>query len=284
MADATKPGRFSVTFFATQSKFAEIMCESNSPYAVKSDLATIQPLEKDRFCRQNVGYSVGTPGLPAVFISPLQGSRDRHPIMEASVMHEFGHSFGLGDTYNALGVTYSGNMPDNLMKYSGGVELYPDDKAGLETAIAYSTRKGISCKGKQLEGTAGYLFCVPSKEFIETLRNTHAKVEELNPNRTTQAVASPSPSSPTSVPQIIGDNTIPTAIPTTGPSAVSQNETSYKAKIKFNQKTWLKSDPKAKPGKMLWFFYQKLLEVDAFDSTVRRDILAYMELCAYIIF
>jgi len=57
-----------------------------------------------------------------------------------------------------------------------------------------------------------------------------------------------------------------------------------KAYLKAKKSELRKSDPKAKPGKMLWFFYQKLLEVDAFDSTVRRDILAYMELCAYIIF
>jgi hypothetical protein len=37
-------------------------------------------------------------------------------------------------------------------------------------------------------------------------------------------------------------------------------------------------------GKILWFFYQKLLEVGAFDCETRRDILQYMELCAYIIF
>jgi len=57
-----------------------------------------------------------------------------------------------------------------------------------------------------------------------------------------------------------------------------------KAYLKAKKSELRKSDPKAKPGKILWFFYQKLLEVGAFDSYTRRDILAYMELCAYIIF
>ena len=57
-----------------------------------------------------------------------------------------------------------------------------------------------------------------------------------------------------------------------------------KAYLKVKKNELRKADPKSKPGKMLWFFYQKLLEVGAFDSYTRRDILAYMELCAYIIF
>jgi hypothetical protein len=57
-----------------------------------------------------------------------------------------------------------------------------------------------------------------------------------------------------------------------------------KAYLKVKKSELRKADPKAKPGKILWFLYQKLLEVDAFDSIIRRDILAYMELCAYIIF
>jgi hypothetical protein len=57
-----------------------------------------------------------------------------------------------------------------------------------------------------------------------------------------------------------------------------------KAYLKAKKAELRKADPKSKPGNMLWFFYQKLLEVGAFDSYTRRDILAYMELCAYIIF
>jgi hypothetical protein len=36
-------------------------------------------------------------------------------------------------------------------------------------------------------------------------------------------------------------------------------------------------------GKMLWFFYHKLLEVGAFNDIIRRDIMAYMDICEYII-
>jgi hypothetical protein len=57
-----------------------------------------------------------------------------------------------------------------------------------------------------------------------------------------------------------------------------------KAYLKAKKSELRKGDPNSKPGRMLWFFYQKLLEVGAFDSYTRRDILAYMELIAYIIF
>jgi hypothetical protein len=36
-------------------------------------------------------------------------------------------------------------------------------------------------------------------------------------------------------------------------------------------------------GKILWFFYQKLLEVGAFTAEVRTEIRGYMDLCEYII-
>jgi len=42
-------------------------------------------------------------------------------------------------------------------------------------------------------------------------------------------------------------------------------------------------DTKINCSKLLWFFYQKLLELDAFTIETRRDILAYMDMCEYII-
>lgn len=64
------------------------------------------------------------------------------------------------------------------------------------------------------------------------------------------------------------------------------NETliEFKNFLKAKKSELRKADPSSKPGKMLWFFYQKLLEFGAFDVETRREILNYMELCAYIIF
>lgn len=36
-------------------------------------------------------------------------------------------------------------------------------------------------------------------------------------------------------------------------------------------------------AKILWFFYQKLLELGAFDITIRGEIRAYLDLCQYIL-
>jgi hypothetical protein len=36
-------------------------------------------------------------------------------------------------------------------------------------------------------------------------------------------------------------------------------------------------------SKILWFFYQKLLELGAFDITIRSEIRAYLDLCQYIL-
>ena len=36
-------------------------------------------------------------------------------------------------------------------------------------------------------------------------------------------------------------------------------------------------------AKIVWFFYHKLLENDAFDYQTRQDIISYMDICQYII-
>jgi len=36
-------------------------------------------------------------------------------------------------------------------------------------------------------------------------------------------------------------------------------------------------------AKVLWFFYQKLLEIGAFDRTIRAEIRSYLDLCQYIL-
>ena len=44
------------------------------------------------------------------------------------------------------------------------------------------------------------------------------------------------------------------------------------------------TDPKLlNCGKLLWFFYQKILEVGAFTPEIRNEIRGYMDLCEYII-
>jgi len=58
----------------------------------------------------------------------------------------------------------------------------------------------------------------------------------------------------------------------------------FKLYLKAKKAEIRKADPKTTCGKILWFFYQKLLEVGAFSMETRRDILNYMELCAYILF
>jgi hypothetical protein len=58
----------------------------------------------------------------------------------------------------------------------------------------------------------------------------------------------------------------------------------FKNYLKAKKSELRKGDPKTACGKIIWFFYQKLLDVGAFSFETRRDILAYMELCAYIIF
>jgi hypothetical protein len=36
-------------------------------------------------------------------------------------------------------------------------------------------------------------------------------------------------------------------------------------------------------ARILWFFYQKLLEIGAFDRTIRAEIRSYLDLCQYIL-
>jgi hypothetical protein len=54
----------------------------------------------------------------------------------------------------------------------------------------------------------------------------------------------------------------------------------FKAYIKAQKQQLKKCDVKGTNcGKMLWFFYHKLLEHNVFTVEVRRDILAYMDMC-----
>jgi hypothetical protein len=57
----------------------------------------------------------------------------------------------------------------------------------------------------------------------------------------------------------------------------------FKAYIKAKKAELKLCDTKSNCGKMLWFFYQKLLEFDVFTVETRRDILSYMDICEYII-
>ena len=45
----------------------------------------------------------------------------------------------------------------------------------------------------------------------------------------------------------------------------------------------LKREATVHYGKILWFFYQKLLEVGAFDLAIRAEIRSYLDLCEYIV-
>lgn len=45
----------------------------------------------------------------------------------------------------------------------------------------------------------------------------------------------------------------------------------------------LKEELNVKHSKIIWFFYQKLLEVSAFDNQIRMEIRGYLDLCQYIL-
>jgi len=54
----------------------------------------------------------------------------------------------------------------------------------------------------------------------------------------------------------------------------------FKGYIKAQRQQLKKCDVKGTNcGKILWFFYHKLLEYDVFTMEQRRDILAYMDMC-----
>ena len=57
----------------------------------------------------------------------------------------------------------------------------------------------------------------------------------------------------------------------------------FKWYLKAKKAELKRCDTGSNCGKMLWFFYQKLLEHNAFDVETRRDIMCYMEICEYII-
>lgn len=57
----------------------------------------------------------------------------------------------------------------------------------------------------------------------------------------------------------------------------------FKGFLKAKRAELKKCDVKTNCGRIMWFIYSKLLEADAFDIETRRDIIAYMDICEYII-
>jgi hypothetical protein len=57
----------------------------------------------------------------------------------------------------------------------------------------------------------------------------------------------------------------------------------FKGFLKAKRAELKKCDVKTNCGRIMWFIYSKLLEADAFDVETRRDIIAYMDICEYII-
>ena len=56
-----------------------------------------------------------------------------------------------------------------------------------------------------------------------------------------------------------------------------------KAELRTNIANKTSNDMVGKYGKMLWFFYHKLLELNAFSIEIRREIRSYLDICEYIL-
>ena len=57
----------------------------------------------------------------------------------------------------------------------------------------------------------------------------------------------------------------------------------FKNYLKTMKSQLKKEEPGLKHSKIIWFFYQKLLEVGAFDLQTRNEIRGFLDLCEYII-
>lgn len=172
---------FKINFYGTQQDFVNSVCKADGKFFQMQD---------SLLCGLNRGYSVTPVGFPVVLMSPLQADHVR-AFYEESSMHELGHTLGLADTHK-VGTTYVGHMALGMMRYSGGVELYPDDLLGLQAAWKYAKTSEAACDGSQRSGTPDYLFCDPSASAAAGALKFHADVEKLaqKASDTTQAAAS----------------------------------------------------------------------------------------------
>jgi len=57
----------------------------------------------------------------------------------------------------------------------------------------------------------------------------------------------------------------------------------FKNYLKAKRADLKRADTSIHYGKMVWFLYQKILEMGAFDIPVRNEIRSYLDLCEYII-
>ena len=57
----------------------------------------------------------------------------------------------------------------------------------------------------------------------------------------------------------------------------------FKNYLKVMKSQLKKEEPTLKHSKIMWFFYEKLLELGAFDIQVRNEIRGFLDLCEYII-
>lgn len=128
---------FSVNFFATQEHVESYFCKTMANNAIARVMHT---------CGQGKSYSIGDFTTRTIIMSPRLGfiPRPRADI-PPTLTHEFGHVFGLFDTYKMPPrVDYEG-IPAYAIMSKKSLTVQEDDISGIRAALKFAVTGSASC-------------------------------------------------------------------------------------------------------------------------------------------
>lgn len=133
---------------------------------VEHSLGNVGPGTIQVYIDAAVSRSYAVVGSNQIYLSP-QYTNASDPYAERVILHEFGHMFGLADTYTEPGYQQPIGQPSGIMNQLYSVAwLTPDDYAGADALYEYINGRGQFCEddyavGGAYENKNNVAFCVP---------------------------------------------------------------------------------------------------------------------------
>jgi hypothetical protein len=121
------------------------------------------------FCALGGGVCASTtaPSLKTMWVGPWNRTEEVDPLDPFTILHEYGHLLGLGDTYRIPGANdWEGEQPPSVMN-RGSTDLTQDDQLGLWVSLRTVETGARSCDGFGTEMTmtanaSNVLMCDPN--------------------------------------------------------------------------------------------------------------------------
>ncbi len=128
--------------------FQETECPKNLPGFAVNVWGNVERFKAEYCSRPN--YTCGGGGMAeykSMYLGPWNRYQPQDPLQPLTIMHEYGHLLGLGDTYRIAGRNdWVGEQPPSVMNGQSET-LTEDDKLGLRATLRFLKTGVRSCDG-----------------------------------------------------------------------------------------------------------------------------------------